>query len=382
MSSLPDTHESATTNSESAPTWNETVDTALVQLYRDFQKYSRSVNQSYVTAGQAGAVEDHVLTFFGPRVEDDAMQSLAWDIHQQVDVEGFFMKWNGKGIAVNPGANFMQQLHATGRTVRDIDYVIALSSSPERYATVRQMNEINFKSNQIADSLHVIHYHLNPRSFKELSPVMEPRYKQERGCVRSLDWYRDSQGEESIELGAGIELVYFSVPGQENPDNLQGIRLRLTSVARTDEQPLKLDIGYVIHAQGATMVPLHNLDVLIAAFGGTNESDLTAGDEEMLQLGYQGCYQLARTYQPRIMLINQFRLQDGDLRLAVVRRLREALQSRTILLPVAAKLMVDLLQQTVLCEVTGAWVAAEFVHVVQNKELFGRLTYLSSECLL
>lgn len=341
------------------------------------------------------------LVFFNGWEDLDATAegglSLLWGHEEPLSTSGFFFRWNGKGVLVNPGPNFVRQFHKNGFFIQDLDIVINTKWQPNLQGVIRQIYELNYQYNQIADRLHVIHYYLDPSTHRDLSAVMEPRYKQEKGSLHSLEWYQDSNELETLVIDPSIDLSYFATDSTAKNLTL-GIVLELKPTidfeSGTDsysDENKNIRIGYLSGANwNSTMAtPFANAQVIITGIGETSEADLTGEQSKKGAMGFLGTREMIGQCRPTLSVVGEFRASDGDLRLEVVKRLREEAQNMSadlgttaVVLPSDNGLRVDLRALRVRCSVTESWVPAEFVHVAKVSDTFGNLRYLSSDCLL
>ena len=105
---------------------------------------------------------------------------------------GFFLRWNGIGIAVNPGKNFIKYFHSLGLSIHDIHFVIATHEDIESCSDIRTIYDLAYQLNRTGANLHVIHYYLNLKAYQMLSSFLKPHFKQERHSVHCLELFLDS----------------------------------------------------------------------------------------------------------------------------------------------------------------------------------------------
>lgn len=315
---------------------------------------------------------------------------------------GYYIRWNGKGIVINPGVNFLEHFHHQGLHIRDIDYVIVTNANPDTYADIKEIYELNYQLNNASAELQIIHYYLSQKAYQTLSPALKPNFKQERDTVRCLELFLDSPEVEKLELFDGVALHYFPIAGQSAPLNdlmpkgdksapipaSLGIRLDLRSNEQGQENKT-VRLGYI---SGAAWSPLlaHHLgtcDVLIAGFGSTNVNDYSKLKYNDSSLGYFGSYSLLEEVHPQLFLSSEFNGNQGDIRIEVIKLMRQEYahaypQARQIpaLLPADPTLFVDLQTLNIQCSITKAPIIPSQVRIVKSQASFGNLRYLSPGC--
>lgn len=295
---------------------------------------------------------------------------------------GYYLRWNNKGIVINPGKNFLKNFHAKGLHVQDINYVIVTRDCKSAYAEVTAIYDLNYQLNINGAELHIIHYYLNQTTHRELTSRLKPNFKQERNTVHCLELYVDSPDLETLDLCEGIALSYFPTP---TPSCL-GIQFALQGESSSQEQ--EITVGYV---SGSPWSPslAHNLsscDVLIAGFENTHPDDFGKIKYNKESLGYFGTTSLVEEAAPKLLLSCEHGGREGDIRMEVVKKMRQecAFGSRqnSVILPGDTGLCVDLRTLQVCCSVSKELVDPTVVRVTKSKSAFGRLEYLSPSCFI
>lgn len=306
---------------------------------------------------------------------------------------GFFIRWNGKGVVINPGPQFLETFHQKGLHIKDIDYVIVTRDSPDAHADVKEIYDLNAQLNKASKELQVINYYINPKAFQELSHTLKPQYKQERNTLHRLEIFVDSPDVEKIDLGSGITLSYFSAtppmpyqtpeqhrhPHQTAPSCL-GICLDLKSPQDS------IKIGYVSGTGWSPLLSHHlsNCDILITGFGSLGSTDFNKITSLNDGLGYFGTFSLLEEVNPRLMVCCEFSGREGDIRIEAVGKMRQerTRKEETTVLPGDHTLLIDLKTGHVRCSLTGTLVPPAHVKVAKLADLFGSLSYLSpASCL-
>lgn len=306
---------------------------------------------------------------------------------------GYFIRWNGKGIVINPGKNFLDNFHRAGLHVKDIDFVIVTSEHPDVYADIRQIYDLNYHLNRVSNEHQIIHYYLNQKAHQELAHLLKPNFKQERNTVHSLELFLDSPDVEKVELSSTITLHYFPTSaldaishhlGQKpqkssNFSSTFGIKLDLKHPQ--EMQRGKVSIGYVSGAAWSPLIGHHlgKCDLLLAGLGSTNPNDYARLAYNHDCLGYHGVFSLFEEVVPKLLLCTEFDGRDGDIRLETIKKMRQdqALNQSHSILPADVGLFVDLKSMRIQCSVTHELLEPSQAHVVRCSNAFGPLNYLA-----
>jgi len=338
--------------------------------------------------------------------------------------QGFFIRWNGKGIAVNPGKNFLNHFHEAKHHIQDIDYIVVVNNEPSIHNEVREIYELNFQLNQVSERPHFINYYLNHYSYQILSSILKPRYKQEKHAVHLLELYIDSE-EEKIDLSEDIRLHYFLLPttvantltqnafhNERNSQPLSklGIRFELTAffnnlidqenenhpsqnLEKENQSSKSKDIviGYIEGVKWTSTLANRflNCDLMIVGVGNTSENDLQKISYMESDMGYFGTLSLLEKINPKIFICTSFGGKNGDIRFEFLKKLRQErvmlLQGNTpspAVLPGEIGLQIDLKNLKLIDLQTREHKLPEDLSILRQGSDFSRLLFLHKESLL
>jgi len=301
---------------------------------------------------------------------------------------GHYIRWHGKGIALNPGPGFLDNFHAKGLCIRDIDFVIVTKETEDAYGDIGTIYELNQHLNKCTPELQIIHYYLQQNTYQKLSSLLKPHLKQARNAIHNLQIFQDSPDVEKIELSPNIVLHYFqpsielSNAKLEAPSWTSGnlaIKLDLLS----ENNSTSLQIGYVSGLGWSSSIAkyLGKCNVLLAAFGNTDINDFAKLTYNNHSLGYNGCSTLQREIEPRLMLLTEFGGREGDIRLEVTKKMRLETKVNALsnLFPADIGMVIDLKDLTIQCSLSNAFTPPALTSVTTFTPQFGRLRYLSAE---
>lgn len=305
---------------------------------------------------------------------------------------GYYLKWQEKGIVINPGPHFLDFFHQQGLHIKDIDIVIVTQSDPHYYADIQEIHSINAQLNKETSDLKMIHYFLVQNAYENLSSLLKPHFRQERQCIHPLEFFIDSTNHEKIEITPHIILNYFSSEKNlsqpwlsQSMDKCSSIGIRLDLLK--EHQP-NISLGYISHTPWSPFLAHHlsGCDLLIAGFGHTSIEDSQRIYHNEDCLGYNGTLALLEQIQPKLLLCTEFDQGGGDVRLEVIKKMRHAYsqsyskESSTFILPGDKGLFLDLANFTIDCSITKQPMDLQSVQAIQTKGKFHAFQYLSSSC--
>jgi len=355
---------------------------SLASKIRDFHQQQQSKLDHYLATWQTRA-----------HVPDNSLFSLfGWntiECHQDHSFllpkpsGGYFVRWNGKGIVINPGRNFLTFFHQQGLHIRDIHYVIVTNDNPDSYVDVYEIYRLLFRLNQTHAELQVVHYYFVPKVFQAINSVLKSNFKQERNNVHALELFVDSPNIEHTALSEEIKLSYF--PLLKNSKDLNGSPLGIHLELKTHAD--SVHIGYVSEAPWSSewVKYLVGCNVVIAGFGETSLEDSMQTGYHEKSLGFFGTLSLLEASQPQVLLCSEFSGNDGDIRLEVVKLLREEMRKKqiaSVIMPADPSLELDLHTLRAPCTISKMSVNVADMAITQSAQAFGTLQFLSPYCCI
>lgn len=354
---------------------------AIEERIRAFMDSQQQLLQRYREQSDAVARQKNLLLVLSGWPE---REEIAWLTEGPPQCQGgYYVRWHGTGIVINPGKNFLQRFHQQGLHLRDIDCVIVTSPHAHAYADIRAICDFNRRLNQGQRSLHVIRYYLHQQAHQHVARDLKPIFKQEAGSVHSLELYLDSPESESIQLNNAITLHYFptSTKGVKMPI---GICLQLHPSASHEQVGIRL--GYVSGTAWSPQLThyLQGCDIIVAGIERCGTDDIQKKRYNEESLGYYGISSLIQELSPRLFLCSEFSAEEGDLRLELIQKMRQevAAAQNSVLLPADTGLRIDLISDAICCSVTNREIHADKVRVAKSRDTFGALRYLSLDCLI
>ena len=303
---------------------------------------------------------------------------------------GFFFRWNGHGIVINPGAEFLDRFHQAGLHLNMIDSVIVTEPSTESHEDIQKIYDLNYELNKMGTDLHIIRYYLNHNVHQRLSHALKPNFKQERNTVHSLELFLDSPDIEKESLSDEISLSYFStgtrssISGNDKAHSL-AIWLELNKGTEVKR------IGYVSGAGWSPSLGSHfgPVDLMISGFGTTEPNDYGKLNYQEQELGYFGTYTLMEEMKPSLHLVAGFDGKQGDIRLEVMKKMRKEYRKNhpsapnaPVILPADKGMKVDLNQMKVFSSINGEMLDPKHVLICKTHDTFGVLSYVSHDSVL
>ena len=379
----------------------------LESKIQNYQQNQSHLLQQYLEASKrrANTGLDEITVVDGWSLSETESQTHPWfkqfSERFRKHQSGLYLRWNGKGIVINPGQGFLRIFHQMGHFIQDIDFVIVTRDQPEAYNDVKEIYELNHQLIAAGKDIQIIQYYLNQKAHRELAPIIKPNFKQARNTVHNLEIFLDSPEVEKVELADGITLNYFlatpassiykqtRIQDERRSSQQTTLGIRLDLKGQNDKTTTR--IGYISGAGWSPLLAHHlgQCDILMTGFGNTSQGDFAKANYLEECLGYHGTYSLIEEISPRLCLITDFGGKEGDIRLEVARKLRHELgearshsRSVPVILPANTGLQLELNQMQIKCSVTHQWIDAQRVKVAKTCHTNGGILYLSPSCCL
>lgn len=371
----------------------------LEQRIRSHQKRQEEKIAAYIDASRNKITADHTLTMLNgwdlANNTNADLSHMLQDEKRQSTSGGIFLRWNGVGVALNPGRNFLKNFHDAGHHIEEIDCVVVSRDQNDHYCDIEAIYDLNYRINSSRgdEKLHVIHYYLSPQSYRDTSAKLKPNFKQERHTVHCLELFIDSPEVEKVELSSTMTLNYFlscspELLNKSGRSNSSRTSLGLRIDCKNSEGGTTSSIGYVSGTPWSPTLAqnLGRCDILIAGFDNSGPSDYGKVKYNDDSLGYFGTYSLMEEATPRILLSAEFGGREGDIRVEVAKKMRQEYaysnSQGTVVLPADNGLDVDLKALQIRCSATGCLVEPSKIRVIKTRDAFGKLQYLSPDCFL
>ncbi len=255
---------------------------------------------------------------------------------------GFYIRYNGVGIAVDPGCNFVENMHEQGLYISDIDYVIITHSHIDHCHDMDTLATMNYEYNKIIKNrsfpkfkeldTHIIRWYVDSDTYKKISENNDFQNDQHEcyklGFGRKITHPRtivntEVQTVETELKEVKIKINYFLT--LHRCEGSLGIKIELSD-NKNQTQPIT--IGYTSDTAYFENLKenLKKCDILIANISELCHNDLlrkTVESDSHLRL--QGCISLIEGTDPppKISIISEFWGGKDDIRLYIAKFLND-----------------------------------------------------------
>ncbi len=297
---------------------------------------------------------------------------------------GYFIKWQGKGIVVDPGFDFLRNFHDAEYHGCEIDAVLVTHNHTDHNADVRAIDDLRYelykrrKKNPHREIGPYLLMWDKDSGGKIKLPVEQPEHRfhpitfdvgrcgpthtirQQHGLPFGVKYFPVRHDKDIIEDPVGFKVV------------LKKDRRNVLTLGFTGDTEYFDDLGK--HLTGC--------DILIGHISQPDASELQDRKERKKNhLGYNGLVELIKVAKPKLTLVGEFWAGIGDIRIDLVQCLRER-TGRKEILPAGIGLNVLLPKLEIECTNCKEAVPLGKLRVGPPTEQFGNLSYLCERCCL
>jgi phosphoribosyl 1,2-cyclic phosphodiesterase len=239
-----------------------------------------------------------------------------------------YIKWHGTGLVIDPGINFMENMHMSGLGINDIDAVIVTHNHIDHNGDLTTIDDLAFQFNKCGISLY-----------------MDKQTEQE--FDRRLKKINDRHGLDlmlctDFIIGSRKDIYVRVIPTQHILEGDNQYLLNVTyavKVTLMEDGNKKAVIGFTSDTIYLDELSdsFQDCDYIIANMSETDENDYRKKMQKENHLGYSGCLKLIQKCSEKAMLgsleacidgkprfiISEFWAGKGDVRRELIRRLRK-----------------------------------------------------------
>ena len=297
---------------------------------------------------------------------------------------GYFLKWRGYGIVIDPGFDFLRNFHDAGYHGREIRAVLVSHNHPDHNSDLKAIDDLRYEL------------------YKRLAPTKESGsqpyvllWDQDTGTATRFGFEKPQHQHEPVVMASGFPRPH------DLRDHPAAIPVRLT--------PFKVDHGSdVLHAMGMLVELLDekgncairigytgdtayfpeltkhvaDCDLLLAHISQPSIEELQdASKFKEVHLGYRGAVRLLKECKPKLALIAEFWAGFADLRIPLVKALRQR-SGVDAILPAGLGMHLNLPRLAIECSECAKPTPFSQIKIAPSADSFGNLAYLCPGCMI
>lgn len=303
---------------------------------------------------------------------------------------GFYLNWNGYGVAIDPGYSFVRNLHHYGLSVLDIQAVIITHEHIDHNNDMRLLDELHFSAVRFdanKDKKHVIDWYMDKISYTIASDLCanDAGFRKEANrlnCVSAGDILELKADELKVEFFP-TEHIFDGNTGNYRKHTFGcsfNCKNGLQKQIITYTSDTKYFDGLLDYVKDSNMV--------IGNISGIYEDDYMQIKSKDTHLGYWGCYNLIKKcYEkydryPRFYFLSEFWNGKSDIRYDIVKCLKKELKGQGIteisIIPSETGMLYDIEHCSIQCSECGQY--TNQVIVKRPSDVNGKIEVLCGEC--
>lgn len=303
---------------------------------------------------------------------------------------GFFIRWNGLGIAIDPGYNFIDNLHENRLNIYDIDIVIVTHNHIDHNHDIRLIDDLNKCSWR--KTKHKIKWYLDESTYNASKYFLEDfstiNSKDTSDESNIIEYKEQTSIRKEFQINENCKIIIFPTFHIQNDSAFSndsfGIKIDLLR-----EGKIHASLGYTsdTHYEPSITNHLKGSNIIIANISGIYEDDIKKINYKKRHLGYFGCYSLIKGVEDtlKLFLISEFWSGNDDIRFDIAKHLqsecRENSSNKKIkVLPADIGMKVSLEQTYVKCDMCDDYSCSS--HAIRPKEDFSSIKYICDGCIL
>lgn len=292
---------------------------------------------------------------------------------------GYLLHWRGHGVVIDPGFDFVDNLHDAGFHGTSIRAVVVSHNHPDHNYDLGGLDDLYYELHRREDSMQPALFVMDEDTGR-LFPDNSPKHRGS-ACKMTRSDHERRRWQGGMKENLPFTIEHFPVFHGSDVPHALGLRFRLHAENPQEED---LVIGYTGDAKFTPELVEHlrGVDILIAHVSQPDEREFN--DPEFLKdihLGYNGVTKLVKEIKPKLTLVGEFWAGLADLRLDLVAGIRQRSGVPTVL-PACLGLRLRLPEMTVRCTRCQKQTPADKLKVAPPIREFGELGYLCPECIL
>lgn len=253
--------------------------------------------------------------------------------HIAIKGGGFFLKWKGYGIAIDPGIDFMDNMHDNDLLIQDINAVIVTHNHIDHNADLSKIDDLTYqflrpkKIPVYCDKYTKQLYYPNSNE-----PIFKDEFKQHLDMT-AIDDLTDSTVRIDVNRVSESYIILKFLPTEHIKNTTDGTYYPNTSwavkIELYENDTVKKIIGFTSDTQYMGALPefLTDCDYIVAHISEPNRDGYKQPTSNDIHLRYMGCLELIneidKTVRNPKFIISEFWAGKGDIRKELVRQMRK-----------------------------------------------------------
>ena len=289
---------------------------------------------------------------------------------------GFYINYKGTGIVVDPGVDFVKNMHRNSISIHDIDIVIVTHSHMDHNSDVEKISslkhDLNLYYKQCNEMLQILGR--NTYDYHNIKWIMDKIDFDKLSLDSDEEKHElsDYISEENITSDETISLKSIETDHMKGSKESYAIRLKIGDV----------HIGYTSDTpyDDRLISFFSDIDILIFNISDIYENDVRGIKNKRGHLGYNGSYNLLKKIKPSLAIASEFCCTNGDVRNDIISQLVTDLDNNSFIIPGEIGTTISLSDLMVKCSVCHRLVDRNKILHISPDVSYGIIHHVCNQC--
>ncbi len=300
---------------------------------------------------------------------------------------GYLLKWRGKGIAIDPGFDFLKNLHEAGFHCREINAMVVSHNHTDHNDDLRSFDDIRYEMYKRAKDdeekaawRYVLLWDADTAGPGRFDPEEADHRFPDPHIMQA---HRKGWEPTPCDLpDLPFRVWYFAAKHSADVLKAVGVRVECLNEDRTTATTVGFTCDTGFFKELCDKDHLGGCDILVAHMSEPDPEEYDDSDHVKKEhLGYRGVERLIKGCKPKLTVVGEFWAGITDLRIDLVQGLRALCETEAIL-PASIGLQVKPGTLEVRCTNCRKWIGLGDIRVGSPGTEFGALSYLCRHCRL
>lgn len=265
---------------------------------------------------------------------------------------GLFIHWEGKGIVIDPGINFIENFHNSNLYAQDINYVIVTHNHIDHKCDLNKIIDLDYQFDL------KIKYYLDEITYSECIQFFDGSLHKNKIFAISFSETNEICTNEILKN----KITMISFKTMHNCIGSFGIKLELKGKEN-------IILSYTSDTAFYKKLPkyLEDSQIIIANFSETNKKDLYLEEYKTDHLGLYGCHSVLEglKIKPDIFFLSEFWGGLGDIRVEISKRLKSLQKGNAVVIPIDIGMICTLPDLKLCCSSCKHFYSANDIRVLK-----------------
>jgi len=295
---------------------------------------------------------------------------------------GYFIRWKGAGLVIDPGINFLENFHENKFHIADIDIVLITHNHLDHNYELLQINDAFYQTNKFLKNVKRQRYILDKET---LDGKRSDLYKDIIEIETPFDTGTIDSGERDLKEKYNIIIKLFKTEHSKDVEHSTGAIIELFEQKDDNEPIIKIGLTSDTKYFPGLSEKLVDCDLIIPHFGMLDKKELDDENDDVhdTHLGFNGMKKIIEGTNADLYAITEFWGGRGDFRVDLIRKIIFDLNEKKKIKNIIAGdvgCKIKLPSKHIICSNCNTVSNYKTTSTVRPEKSFGKLRYLCENC--